>query len=203
MNTLITILIDIGFYLHENWKVLSLQAVATFIALTVGKRWGIRFAVNYIYRAIGIRKKEIDLRMLAEEVRWTRRHVERMVGEKWSVERGNLENRTHGKHSLYLWIMKYLARPVGSFTVRGATVLYTLLRRMNMNKFKSRKFWMAVISGVLVILNDGMDIGIDNQTVMAFAGIVMSFIFGEAYVDSKRTGGKNDAQHFGDSGPAV
>lgn len=55
-----------------------------------------------------------------------------------------------------------------------------------MRKFKSRKFWMAVISALLVILNEGLDLGIDEQTVLAFAGIIMSFIFGEAYVDGKR-----------------
>lgn len=70
-----------------------------------------------------------------------------------------------------------------------------------MKKFTSRKFWLAVISGLLVIANDGLGLGIDEQTVLAFAGIVMSFIFGEAYVDGKRKEGDNAEP--GDHGPAV
>jgi len=56
------------------------------------------------------------------------------------------------------------------------------------NKFKSRKFWMAVVSALLVILNDGLDLGIDSDTVLAFAGLVASWIIGEAAVDAKRAG---------------
>ena len=54
------------------------------------------------------------------------------------------------------------------------------------SKFKSRKFWMAVISAVLVILNEGLGHRINTDTVLAFAGIVMSYIFGQAIVDSKK-----------------
>lgn len=64
----------------------------------------------------------------------------------------------------------------------------TKLRRVKlMNKFKSRKFWMAVITGILIVLNDGLDLGIDQDTVLAFAGIMATFILGEAGVDALRT----------------
>lgn len=53
-------------------------------------------------------------------------------------------------------------------------------------KLKSRKFWLAVVSALLVIANDGLDLGIDSETVLAFAGIVIGYIFGEAYVDAKK-----------------
>lgn len=56
------------------------------------------------------------------------------------------------------------------------------------SKFKSRKFWMAVVTAVLIVLNDGLDLGIDKETVIAFAGIVATFILGEAAVDAKRAG---------------
>ena len=55
-----------------------------------------------------------------------------------------------------------------------------------MNKFKSRKFWMAVVSGVLIVLNEGLDLGIDTETVIAFAAIIMGYIFAEAYVDGQK-----------------
>ena len=55
-----------------------------------------------------------------------------------------------------------------------------------MDKLRSRKFWMAVAAAVLVILNDGLGLGIDEETVLAFVGLVLGYIFGEAYVDAKR-----------------
>jgi uncharacterized membrane protein len=78
--------------------------------------------------------------------------------------------------------------------VRGVVrcIIYLISKgRKHMNKLKSRKFWMSVVSAILVLANDGLDLGLDTNTVLAFAGIVMSFIFGEAYVDGKKV--KNDA----------
>ena len=53
-------------------------------------------------------------------------------------------------------------------------------------KLKSRKFWMAVISALLVITNDGLGLGLDKEAILAFAGIVMTYIFGQAHVDAQR-----------------
>ena len=56
------------------------------------------------------------------------------------------------------------------------------------SKLLSRKFILAVVSALLVILNDGLDLGIDKDTVIAFAGIVATYIIGESAVDvSKKT----------------
>jgi uncharacterized membrane protein len=54
-----------------------------------------------------------------------------------------------------------------------------------MEKFKSRKFWMAVVGGVLVILNDGLGWNLPVDTVYGFAAIVIGWIVSEAYVDGK------------------
>lgn len=74
-----------------------------------------------------------------------------------------------------------------------------------MSKFKSRKFILAVVSAVLIILNDGLDLGIDSETVLAFAGLIAVWITGESVVDAKRAGGAPDesSKHSGDHGPAV
>lgn len=62
-----------------------------------------------------------------------------------------------------------------------------------MQKFKSRKFWMAVITGFLVVANDGLDLGIDQDTVLTFSGLVISWILGESAVDTARArGAKKD-----------
>ncbi|WP_199614622.1 hypothetical protein [Paenibacillus alkalitolerans] len=68
------------------------------------------------------------------------------------------------------------------------------LRRNNFmkNKFKSRKFWMAVITAVLIVLNDGLELGIDNETVLTFAGLVATYILGETAVDATRAKNNND-----------
>lgn len=58
-------------------------------------------------------------------------------------------------------------------------------------KLKSRKFWMAVVSAALIIANEGLGMNIPEDTVLAFAAIVIGYIFGESYVDAHR---KNDAE---------
>lgn len=76
------------------------------------------------------------------------------------------------------------------------------LRRIIVEKFKSRKFWMAVVTAILVILNDGLDLGIDSETVLAFAGIVATFIIGESAIDASRVKKEGDHVITGDPGPA-
>ena len=55
-----------------------------------------------------------------------------------------------------------------------------------MEKFKSRKFWMAVVSAVLIILNEGLGWNIPSETVLQFAAVVLGYVFAEAYVDGHR-----------------
>ena len=63
-----------------------------------------------------------------------------------------------------------------------------------MSKLKSRKFILAVVTAILIVLNDGLGLGIDSETVLAFAGIVATYILGESAVDVARKpqGGKDD-----------
>lgn len=69
-----------------------------------------------------------------------------------------------------------------------------------MNKLKSRKFWMAVVGALLVILNDGLELGIDNETVIAAAGLLMTWIIGESAVDTVKTKKSNDSDNFTQDG---
>jgi len=84
--------------------------------------------------------------------------------------------------------MPFISHLVGFITAGNVRrSINSITRRMKaMQKFKSRKFWMAVVTGGLVILNDGLDMGIDSQTVLAFAGLVATWILGESAVDAKR-----------------
>lgn len=51
------------------------------------------------------------------------------------------------------------------------------------SKLLSRKFLLALATGVLIIANDGLDMGLDRDTIMSVVGIVGIWIFGEAAVD--------------------
>jgi len=55
-----------------------------------------------------------------------------------------------------------------------------------MNKFKSRKFWMAVVAAVVAVANEGLGLNIPSEAVMTTAGVVVAYILGEAYVDGKK-----------------
>lgn len=50
-------------------------------------------------------------------------------------------------------------------------------------KLKSRKFWVTVVSAILIVLNEGLGLDIDSEAVLGFAGIIMSYILGQSYVD--------------------
>lgn len=52
-----------------------------------------------------------------------------------------------------------------------------------MSKLLSRKFIMALATGVLIILNDGLDMGLDSDTIMLVVGIVGGWIFVEGGTD--------------------
>lgn len=125
---------------------------------------------NYEARQIRIEQK-IDALLESEGIHWSANTTE-------PVNPSSLTRRKI--FFIMLWPGNSIARSAELHTVSKNGGWTT------MRKFKSRKFWMAVISALLVILNEGLDLGIDEQTVLAFAGIIMSFIFGEAYVDGKR-----------------
>ena len=55
-----------------------------------------------------------------------------------------------------------------------------------MEKFKSRKFWMAVVSAVLIVLNEGLGWNVPSETILSFAAVVLGWIFAEAYVDGHK-----------------
>ncbi len=52
-----------------------------------------------------------------------------------------------------------------------------------MSKLKSRKFWMAVVSGLLVVTNQGLGLELPDDTILAFAGIVLGYMVSQGWVD--------------------
>lgn len=54
------------------------------------------------------------------------------------------------------------------------------------NRWTSRKFWMAVVGALLLVANEGLGLNIPEDTVTAFAGLLIAWILGEAHVDAQR-----------------
>lgn len=42
------------------------------------------------------------------------------------------------------------------------------------------EFWLAVVSAILIILNNGLGLGIDEATVTNFANLVISYTLGRS-----------------------
>lgn len=49
----------------------------------------------------------------------------------------------------------------------------------------SRRFWIALVSAILLVLTKGFGMNINQSTVLGFAGIVVSLLLGDAYVQAK------------------
>lgn len=56
------------------------------------------------------------------------------------------------------------------------------------DRLKSRKFLMAVATALLIVLNEGLDLGIPADAYAWFVGVVISYIIGESYIDGKAAG---------------
>ena len=55
-----------------------------------------------------------------------------------------------------------------------------------MEKLKSRKLWMAIVNGLIVVANDGLGLNLDSTTILAFTGMVSAYILGQSHVDAKK-----------------
>jgi len=53
-----------------------------------------------------------------------------------------------------------------------------------MKKFLSRKFLLALISSIVILLNDGLGLKLPSQEISYIAGIVIAYIVGESAIDT-------------------
>ena len=53
-------------------------------------------------------------------------------------------------------------------------------------KLTSRKFWVAVASGIFIILSEGLSFNVDSELYWKIVALAISYIFGEAVVDIAR-----------------
>lgn len=52
-------------------------------------------------------------------------------------------------------------------------------------RLKSRKFLMAFFTALLIILNEGLGLGVDPDAYAWIVGVVVAYIAGESIVDYK------------------
>jgi len=57
---------------------------------------------------------------------------------------------------------------------------------MNFSKFTSRKFLLAFVSGLLIVLNEGFGLGIDPEAYNYIAGLAIAYIAAEGTADAIR-----------------
>jgi uncharacterized membrane protein len=55
-----------------------------------------------------------------------------------------------------------------------------------MDKLKSRKLWVSVVAAVLVVIGDELGLPIEEETLIAFAAIVVTYVTGQAIVDKQK-----------------
>ncbi len=56
------------------------------------------------------------------------------------------------------------------------------------DRLKSRKFLMALATALLMILNEGLELGIPADVYGWIVGVVIAWILGESYIDGKAAG---------------
>lgn len=61
-----------------------------------------------------------------------------------------------------------------------------------MDKLKSRKFWMAVVSALLIVANEGLGLGIPEETTKQFLWLVISYLIAQGAVDTAAAAARKD-----------
>lgn len=142
-----------------------------------GIRWGVIFALYAVYRK---ERRNMRLDQRDEAVF----HNQRVIMEHLGVM-----DQWHGPVKISSWDRSNYKRLFSS--LRKETQSGNQRRKKLMERLKSRKLWIAVVSAILLVLKEGLDIPVDSETVLAFAGIVITVILGLAHVDAKKAQGGN------------
>lgn len=54
-----------------------------------------------------------------------------------------------------------------------------------LQRLKSRKFLLALAAALLIVLNEGLGLGVDPDAYGWIVGVVTAWLLGESYVDGK------------------
>jgi hypothetical protein len=174
---------DLVEYVLENWQTLTWKGMLVFIV--------IRLLPRYLWKAL--RPRVVELLHLNDEVKEyvsNQKMIDKKIdlilermGIEWDAAKFHMKPYPSNGKTSYTspWAALFIAH-----FARIRTIFNIKRGMKNMQKLKSRKFALAVVAAVLVILNDGLELGVDSNTVMSFAAIVVGYIFAEAHVDGKK-----------------
>ena len=59
-------------------------------------------------------------------------------------------------------------------------------RRQNVGNLKSRKFWMAIIGAVIMLVNGITELNLNATEIVAILVPIIGYILGEAWVDGRK-----------------
>ena len=59
-------------------------------------------------------------------------------------------------------------------------------RRQNVGNLKSRKFWMAIIGAVIMLVNGCTELNLNATEIVAILVPIIGYILGEAWVDGRK-----------------
>ena len=51
--------------------------------------------------------------------------------------------------------------------------------------YRRSKFWMGIVAGLIVVLNEGLGLGIDSEAILATVAPIVAYILAQGYVDGR------------------
>lgn len=184
-------LIDIGFYIAENWKQLTFTALASGIGMILGKRIGSRLAVRQIMKMLGLEKKSKTER----QVEHHEREIIRLGGMPWK-DNGATEKSWQAQ-TTFLKKRYSLSQAVKHLLnkLRRNQKMREYLKKLGSRKFQSFVVGFATQVFILLKVDEGAYV---NE--IAAGGLIVTtlvYIWVEGAVDKAR--GKTGEPNYDES----
>jgi hypothetical protein len=160
--------------------------VLSFILFAID-RLGRKLITNQVKKLFKIQDKN-DFKQFAKNQRLIMENQRRMMihlGVEPCAENEVLNNNT--EKSLWMYLMKFPALfAVWSTQKKSERSIWKRSWSWMSEKLKSRKFWITVVSVLLVTVNDELGLGLDTESIMYFAGIVITYLLGQSFIDARK-----------------
>lgn len=170
---------------HRN-EPLTWGLVLSFTVFAID-RLGRRLITNQVKKLFKIQDKN-DFKQFAKNQRIIMENQKRMMihlGVEPCVENESLNNST-GKN-WWMYSMKFPALFAVWFTPKkSGRLTWKRSGSWMSEKLKSRKFWITIVSVLLVTVNDELGLGLDTESIMYFAGIVITYLLGQSFIDARK-----------------
>lgn len=174
------IIADVGILLWEHKFTISLPLFGA-ICWAIGKRHGVKFAVTYIMKTFRLEKKSI----VEQQIEHHEKEIVKLGGQPWIAPISKPYRLNIRRLLLKRSIWSRVARSIARFVAR-----YTNLRgkkRMDLLKSNlSKKLVVTITATLLIAMNDKFALGMTQETIYVIAGVVATYVAGQAHVDAKK-----------------